>query len=107
MGDFTVIGVTDDILKSLLFLKLKETFNTSFSINNISLASPKEIEEDNLGSVHLSLFLYQIVENAYVKNRPTGNSGTGKNRYSLFTVSNFSIIKYCLTSNYFSNMKFA
>ncbi|MEJ2567459.1 MAG: DUF4255 domain-containing protein [candidate division WOR-3 bacterium] len=92
MGDFTVIGVTSDILKGLLFLNLKETFNTSFSINNIVLASPKEIEDKGIASVRLSLFLYQIVENAYVKNRPMENLGTGELKYPPLSLNFYYLI---------------
>jgi hypothetical protein len=92
MGDFTIIGVTSDILKSLLFLNLKETFDTSFSINNISLASPKEIEDEPRGSIRLSLFLYQVVENAYIKNRPMENLGIGELKYPPLSLNFYYLI---------------
>jgi hypothetical protein len=100
MGDFTIIGVTSDILKGLLFLNLKEPFNASFSINNISFASPKEIKEEYLASVRLSFFLYQIVENAYVKNLKTE-----ENNYSFFALYNFFVIKCFLITNPLFSMR--
>lgn len=92
MGDFTVIGVTSKVLKSLIFLNLKKTFNTSFSIDNISLSSPKEIEQEGIGSVRLSLFLYQIVENAYTKNRPMRNLGTGEVSYPPLSLNLYYLV---------------
>ncbi len=35
MGEFAIIGVTNDILKSLLFLSLKEVFNINFSLREV------------------------------------------------------------------------
>ncbi len=105
MGDFSVIGVTSDILKGLLFLSLKETFDTSFSISNISLAFPKEIEEDTIGSVRLSLFLYQIVENAYVKNRSLESLKVFEIKCSLFYVYISLVVKYFLITNPLLSMR--
>jgi len=39
MGDFTIVGVTSEILKGLLNLDLKEIFNTCCSSNDANLSS--------------------------------------------------------------------
>jgi hypothetical protein len=106
-GNFLIVGFISKVLKGLLFLKLNENFNTSFFIDNISLTSLKEIKNNTIGSVRLFCFLYQIAENAYIEIALQGKLETGENKYSLFTVYKFLIIKCFLTSNSFPGMGFA
>ncbi len=80
MSDFTVIGVVGEILKKLLQNNLQTTFNGNFSSeDSVTLLSPKDLE----GTVtnRLSIFLYQIVENAYMKNQPVERIGAGQLKY--------------------------
>jgi hypothetical protein len=55
MGVFIIVGVISKNLKDLLFYNLSKAFNTGFFINNINLTSLKEIKDNTIGSVHLSL----------------------------------------------------
>ncbi len=107
MDYFSVVGVTSDILKGLLSLSLKEAFDICFSIKNISLASPKEIEDDPQCSVRLSLLLYQIVENVYIRNHIMENLVTVENKYPPLTLYNLIIKKCSLKSNPLSSMGFS
>ena len=84
MADFAVIGIVGEILRELLRTNLSVTFNGDFdstgSPNAVTLQSPKVLEEDvNLNRV--SLFLYQIIENAYLKNQPMERINGGQLKY--------------------------
>ena len=64
MSNFTVVhDISDTILKIL-----KNDMYGLIPMDRITLSSPAEIEADT--SPHLSFFLYQIVENPYLKNQP-------------------------------------
>ncbi len=80
MGDFTTIGVIGEILKDLLRYNLNKVFTTSFTTqDSVTLLSPKSLE----GEVNnrLSIFLFQIIENAYMKNQPLERVGSGQLKY--------------------------
>jgi len=68
MSDYTAIADVGETLKKLLWDNIKED-NTAKSIieseDQITLSSPEETEP----SKKLSLFLYQITENVYLKNQ--------------------------------------
>nr|QNO51039.1 hypothetical protein EDLMLJLI_00032 [Methanosarcinales archaeon ANME-1 ERB6] len=68
MSDYTAIVDVGETLKKLLWDNIKED-NTAKSIieseDQITLSSPEETEP----SKKLSLFLYQITENVYLKNQ--------------------------------------
>ena len=67
MSDFTIIG---DISKTLQKL-LEDDPWTDIEISSkpeIIFKSPKEIQDDQGGINKISLFLYQILENPYLKN---------------------------------------
>jgi hypothetical protein len=69
MSDFAVIGVVGEILKGLLRSKLRSDLGNSFdSPDSVTLLSPKDLE--GVTTHRLSLFLYQISENAHMKNQP-------------------------------------
>lgn len=70
MSDYSVIAELGDSLASLLFSELNADPQIKGLIDSedrISLESPADLENNN--SVRLSMYLYRIVENAYLKNR--------------------------------------
>lgn len=70
MSDYSIIGELGDSLVSLLFSELNSDPQLQGLIDSedrISLESPAELENDN--SVRVSIYLYRILENAYMKNR--------------------------------------
>lgn len=80
MSDFTIIGIIGEILQELLRKGLNETFSASFTEREtISLLSPKDLEGTSTDK--LSFFLYQIIENAYMKNQPMKQVNVKELRY--------------------------
>jgi hypothetical protein len=77
MSDYTVIAELGDSLVSVLFSELNADPQISGLIDSeerISLESPADLESNN--SVRLSMYLYRILENPYMKNRfPVGGTG--------------------------------
>lgn len=70
MSDYSIIAELGDSLVSLLFSELNADPQLSALIDSedrISLESPADLESNN--SVRLSIYLYRIVEDPYVKNR--------------------------------------
>ena len=70
MSDYTVIAEVGEALARVLWEEIQLDPQVSLIIDNenrISLESPKELAEDN--SVRLSIFLYRVVENAFLKNQ--------------------------------------
>jgi hypothetical protein len=70
MSDYSIIAELGDSLVSLLFSELNADPQMSSLIDSedrISLESPADLENNN--SVRLSIYLYRIVENPYLKNR--------------------------------------
>ncbi len=65
MSDFTVIGDIGETLKKLL---KNDPWSGISPKPEITFKSPKEIKNDGGNSNKVSLFLYQIIENAYLKN---------------------------------------
>lgn len=65
MSDFTVIGDIGETLKTLLE---DDPWSGISSTPEITFKSPKEIKDDGGNPNKVSLFLYQIIENAYLKN---------------------------------------
>jgi hypothetical protein len=65
MSDFTVIGDIGETLKKLLE---DDPWSGITSKPEITFKSPKEIKDDGGNPNKVSLFLYQIIENAYLKN---------------------------------------
>lgn len=91
MGDFTVIGIVGEILKELLRANLSDTFSGSFtSLDSVTLISPKELEGE--ASDRLSIFLYQIVENAYMKNQPMERIDSGQLRYPSLSLNLYYLL---------------
>ena len=70
MSDYSVVAELGDSLVSLLFSELHADPQVKGLIDSedrISLESPADLDTND--SVRLSLYLYRIVENAYMKNR--------------------------------------
>ena len=71
MSDYTVIADVGEALVRVLWEEIQLDPQVNLLIDNenrISLESPKELAQDN--SVRLSIYLYRVVENAYLKNQP-------------------------------------
>jgi len=71
VSDYTVIAEVGEALVRVLWEEIQLDPQVSLLIDNenrISLQSPKELAEDS--SVRLSIYLYRVVENAFLKNQP-------------------------------------
>jgi hypothetical protein len=91
MGDFTIIGVVGEILQALLRLRLASSFGGSFSsVDSVTLLSPKDLEGET--SHRLSVFLYQVTENAYMKNQPMQSIGGDQLKYSPLSLSLYYLL---------------
>jgi hypothetical protein len=78
MSDYTVLAELGDALVSVLFAEMNSDPVVKTLIDSesrISLQSPADLKNDN--SVRLSIYLYRVVENGYMKNRfpVEGNGG--------------------------------
>jgi uncharacterized protein DUF4255 len=70
MSDYSIIAELGDSLVTLLFTELNADPQMKAlidSVDRISLESPADLENNN--AVRLSMYLYRIVENPYLKNR--------------------------------------
>jgi hypothetical protein len=77
MSDFTIIADASEALRQLLFREMSTGPALVSDVGQISLASPKELEESaDGGGVKLSVFLYRVLEDATARNRP-GVPGNG------------------------------
>lgn len=65
MSDFTVIGDIGETLKKLLE---DDPWTGISPVPEITFKSPKEIKDDGGSTNKVSIFLYQILENHYLKN---------------------------------------
>jgi len=79
MDSFAVINIVAEVLKNLLSSGLKAAFMNNIPGDFVVLQSPKELATE--ASSCLSLFLYQVVENAYVKNQPMRPVLSGQLQY--------------------------
>jgi len=80
MADFTVIGIIGEAIRELLRANLEAAFPGDFSTSSdaVTLISPKDLT----ASHRLSLFLYHITENPFMKNQPMTKIGSDQYRYS-------------------------
>jgi hypothetical protein len=86
MSDYNAIS---DVGKTLI--KLLEDNIDDVSLigeNQITLSSPEEVEPNK----KLSLFLYQVTENAYLKNEERQSLNTKKLKYPPLTLSLFYLV---------------
>lgn len=98
MGDFTVIGVVGGILKKLLQDRISESFVGDYNWDDaVSLLSPKDMEVATPN--HLSVFLYHITENGYMKNQPIERNGAGLVRYPPLSLNLYYLLTpYVITT---------
>jgi len=93
MSDYTVIADLGDSLVSLLYTELSADPQISGLIDSedrISLESPADLESNN--SVRLSMYLYRILEDPYMKNRfPVEGTG-GKLRKPPLTLDLYYLL---------------
>jgi hypothetical protein len=93
MSDYSVIAELGDSLLSVLFSELNADSQISGLIDSedrISLESPADLENNN--SVRLSMYLYRILENPYMKNRfPVDGTG-GKLRKAPLTLDLYYLL---------------
>jgi hypothetical protein len=93
MSDYTVIADLGDSLVSLLFSELNADPQIGGLIDSedrISLESPADLESNN--SVRLSMYLYRILENPYMKNRSPMEGTGGKLRKAPLTLDLFYLL---------------
>jgi len=93
MSDYTVIAELGDSLVSLLFTELNADPQISGLIDSedrISLESPADLENNN--SVRLSMYLYRILEDPYMKNRFPVNGTGGKLRKPPLTLDLYYLL---------------
>lgn len=93
MSDYSVIAELGDSLVSLLFSELNADPQIKGLIDSedrISLESPAELEMNN--SVRLSMYLYRIVENPYLKNRPPLEGTGGKQKKPPLTLDLYYLL---------------
>ncbi len=93
MEGFTVIGVIGETLKELLRRDLEVSFGSEFTKSGdaVTLITPKEMGTTN----RLSLFLYHIVENPFMKNQPMERPSPGRLKYPPLSLN----LYYLLTPN--------
>ena len=93
MSDYSVIAELGDSLLSVLFSELNADSQISGLIDSedrISLESPADLENNN--SVRLSMYLYRILENPYMKNSfPVDGTG-GKLRKAPLTLDLYYLL---------------
>jgi hypothetical protein len=85
MSAYTAITDVGETLKRLLEDNIDDSI---IGENQITLSSPEEIESGK----KLSLFLYQITENAYMKNEEMQMVNSAKLKYPPLTLSLFYLI---------------
>jgi hypothetical protein len=93
MSDYSVIAQLGDSLVSVLFSELNADPQISGLIDSedrISLESPADLENNN--SVRLSMYLYRMLEDPYMKNRfPVEGTG-GKQRKPPLTLDLYYLL---------------
>jgi hypothetical protein len=93
MSDYSVIAELGDSVLSVLFSELNADSQISGLIDSedrISLESPADLENNN--SVRLSMYLYRILENPYMKNSfPVDGTG-GKLRKAPLTLDLYYLL---------------
>lgn len=80
MGDFMVIGVVGEAIRELLRKRLLADVGGNFSSLQSVTPLPPNMLESTTGD-HVSLFLYHIVENGYMKNQPMERIEAGTLKY--------------------------
>jgi hypothetical protein len=89
MSDYNAISYVGETLRKLLWDNIKDDSQVSpiiVSEDQITLSSPDESDKK------LSLFLYQVTENAYLKNEEMQSLNTKKLKYPPLTLSLFYLV---------------
>lgn len=89
MSDYNAISYVGETLRKLLWDNIKDDSHVSSIIGSedqITLSSPDESDKK------LSLFLYQVTENAYLKNEEMQSLNTAKLKYPPLTLSLFYLV---------------
>ncbi len=89
MSDYNAISDVGETLRKLLWDNIKDDSHVSPIIGSedqITLSSPDESDKK------LSLFLYQVTENAYLKNEELQSLNTKKLKYPPLTLSLFYLV---------------
>ena len=96
MADYQVIADAGDALSRVLWQEIltEQTVRDLFNGDpqNISLESPRALQDANNTSVRLSIYLYRIVEDPYVKNRPLLPDGGRLQRRAPLTLDLFYLV---------------
>jgi Pvc16 N-terminal domain len=93
MSDFTVISETSDALLRVLWEEIQLDPAVNPLIDNedrLSLQSPHELKDND--SVRLSVYLYRIVEDPYMKNRPPVQGAGLRQRRAPLTLDLFYLV---------------
>jgi hypothetical protein len=94
MSDYPVIADVGETLKKLLWEHIRSDNKIYPDIisaeDEITLASPADLETGN--SKKLSLYLYRMVENQFLKNQEIPNNDPKKNESNPLTIDLFYII---------------
>ncbi len=91
MSDYSAIADVGETLKKLLWEYLKEdniTRSILASEDQITFSSPDDIEPDK----KLSLFLYQVTENVYLKNKEMQLVNSTKQKYPPLSLNLFYLV---------------
>ena len=88
MSGYTAIVDVGETLKKLLWDNIKEDNTTKTIIDLITLSSPEDIKSDK----ELSLFLYQVTENAYMKNQEMQMANSTKLKYPSLSLNLFYLV---------------
>jgi hypothetical protein len=96
VADYQVIADAGDALSRVLWQEIltEQTVRDLFNGDpqNISLESPRALQDANNTSVRLSIYLYRIVEDPYVKNRPLLPDGGRLQRRAPLTLDLFYLV---------------
>jgi hypothetical protein len=96
VADYQVIADAGAALSRVLWQEIQpvQTVRDLFNDDpqNISLESPRALQDANNTAVRLSLYLYRIVEDPYVKNRPPLPDGGRVQRRAPLTLDLFYLV---------------
>jgi len=93
MSDYPVIADVGNTLKKLLWENIKNDAKVNSIIDaeaNITLESPAEMQTDN--NKKLSLYLYRIVENQFLKNQEITNNDPEKIKSNPLAIDLFYLV---------------
>lgn len=81
MAFYNILHDVDDTLRFLVKTSLQEEFPEFQFDNAITFDSPADIDASKLSTAKVSIFLYQMVENSYLKNNEREFSDIQKLQY--------------------------